>query len=162
MESLRGTVPDSDTVYSNMVNAHVDISPGLDGTPVVLACFDLGDEQLAASAHAVAAVSAERFRGVELSVDDVIEMRELTALTDELADLALRPGMRTVVLRPARLSAYRDALAHFVESRDAADWVREDDRRPLASVRGLLFELEDLCADAMRAALAGPPTAHSC
>ena len=77
-----------------MVNAHVDISQGLDGEPVVLACFDLADDELRASAHAVAAASGERFRTAEMSVDDVLELRELTALADELADLALRPGMR--------------------------------------------------------------------
>jgi hypothetical protein len=137
-----------------MVNAHVDISQGLDGEPVVLACFDLDEEQLSASAHAVAA-AAERFRNAELSVDDVIELRELTALTDELADLALRPGMRTVVLRPARLTVYRDAVARFIESRDEAEWVREEDRDALARVRSLLWPLEDLCADALRAALTG-------
>jgi hypothetical protein len=144
-----------------MVNVHVDISQGLDGEPVVLACFDLGDEQLAASAHAVNA-AAERFRAAELSVDDVLELRELTALSDELADLALRPGMRTVVLRPARLTVYRDALASFIESRDEAEWVREEDREALARVRALLFPLEDLCAEALRAALTGTPASRPC
>ncbi|HTE63364.1 MAG TPA: hypothetical protein VK631_23615 [Solirubrobacteraceae bacterium] len=138
-----------------MVNAHIDISQGLDGEPVVLACFDLGDEQLAASAHAVAAASAERFRTAEMSVDDVLELRELTALSDELADLALRPGMRTVVLRPARLSALRNAVARFIETRDNAEWMREEDRKPLARVRELLYALEDLCGDATRAAISG-------
>ena len=145
-----------------MVNAHVDISQGLDGEPVVLACFDLGDEQLAASSYAVAAASAERFRTAEMSTDDVLEMRELTALADELADLALRPGMRTVVLRPARLTAYRDAVARFVETRDEAEWIREEDRDPLARMRGLLLELETLSADALRAALSGPPAPRAC
>ena len=137
-----------------MVNAHIDISQGLDGESVVLACFDLSEEQLAASAHAVAA-AGERFRNADLAVDDVIELRELTALTDELADLALRPGMRTVVLRPARLTVYRDAIARFVETRDEAEWVREEDRESLARVRALLHPLEDLCGDALRAALSG-------
>jgi hypothetical protein len=141
-----------------MVNAHIDISQGLDGEPVVLACFDLAEEQLAASAHAVAATSAERFRIADMSVDDVLELRELTALADELADLALRPGMCTVVLRPARLSVYRDAIAAFIESRDSAEWVREEDREPLACVRSLLYALEDLSADAVRAALSGSAT----
>jgi hypothetical protein len=144
----------ADTVIeSDMVNAHIDISQGLDSEPVVLACFDLTEDQLGASAHAVAAASAERFRTAELAVDDVLELRELTALSDELADLALRPGMRTVVLRPARLSAYRGAIAHFVESRDNAEWIREEDREPLARVRALVDPLEDLCGDALRAAL---------
>ena len=144
-----------------MVNAHIDISQGLDGEPVVLACFDLGEEHLGAAAHAVSA-SAERFRNAELSVDDVIELRELTALSDELADLALRPGLRTVVLRPARLTALRDAVARFVESRDEAEWMREADREPLAVVRSLLLALEDLCADALRAALSGSPSPRPC
>jgi hypothetical protein len=138
-----------------MVNAHIDISKGLDGEAVVLACFDLGDEERGASAHAVAAAAAERYRTAVMSSDDVLGLRELTALTDELRDLALRPGLRTVVLRPARLTAYRDAVAFFVESRDAADWLREADREPLARVRSLLFALEDLCADALHAALTG-------
>ena len=144
-----------------MVNAHIDISQGLDGEPVVLACFDLGEEHLAASAHAVRS-SSDRFRNAELSVDDVIELRELTALSDELADLALRPGMRTVVLRPARLTVFRDAVARFVESRDEAEWVREEDREPLALVRSLLYSLEELSADALRAALSGTTSPRAC
>jgi len=140
-----------------MLNVHIDISRSLDGEAVVLACFDLGDEQLAASAHAVAA-AAERFRNAELSVDDVIELRELTALSDELADLALRPGMRTVVLGPARLSVFRTGIARFVQTRDDADWIREEDREPLARVRALIDPLEDLCRDALRAALSGSPS----
>jgi hypothetical protein len=145
-----------------MVNAHIDISQGLDGEAVVLACFDLSEEQLAASAHAVAAASAERFRTADMSVDDVLELRELTALSDELADLALRPGLRTVVLRPARLSVYRNAVTHFIETRDGAEWVREEDREPLACVRALLRALEDLSADAVRAALSGSASPRTC
>jgi hypothetical protein len=136
-----------------MFQARIDISEGLDGEPVVLACFDLGDAEIAASAHAVAVTSGERFRTASLSVDDVLELRELTVLVEELRDLALRPGISTVVLGPARLSAYRDAVAHFVETRDEAEWLREEDREPLARVRGLLGPLEELCADAIRAAL---------
>ena len=143
-----------------MLNPHIDISQGIDGEPVVLACFDLGEEQLAASSYAVTAASTERFRTAEMSVDDVLDLRELTALSDELADLSLRSGMRTVVLRPARLTVYRDALAQFVETRDDAEWIRDDDREPLARVRGLLLELEELCAAALRAALSGRSASH--
>ena len=74
-----------------MVNAHVDISQGLDGEPVVLACFDLGEEQLAASAYAVAA-TAEHFRNSELSTDDVIELRELTAFPTSWPTWRCVPG----------------------------------------------------------------------
>jgi hypothetical protein len=111
-----------------MPRPRIDISQGLDGELVVLACFDLGEEQIAASSRAVAATAAERFRAASMSVDDVLELRELTALADELADLALPGGMGTLVLRPARLAAYRDAVARFVETRDEAEWIREEDR----------------------------------
>ena len=144
-----------------MLHARIDISEGLDGERVVLACFDLDDAEIAASAHAVAVTSGERFRTASLSVDDVLELRELTALVEELRDLAWRPGISTVVLRPARLSAYRDAVAHFVETRDEAEWLREEDRQPLARLRGLLGPLVDLGADAMRAALS-PRAPRSC
>jgi hypothetical protein len=143
-----------------MLHPRIDISQDLEGEPVVLACFDLGEHDLAASSHAVAAIAAERFRSASMSVDDVLEFRELTALADELADLALRPGIRTVVLRPARLSVYRDAVARFVETRDDAEWIGEDDREPLARLRGLLVPLEELCAEAVRAALS--PTPRPC
>ena len=144
-----------------MLHARIDITKGLDGESVVLALFDLGDEEIGASAHAVRAITTERFRTAELSVDDVLEMRELTALADELSDLASRLGMSTVVMRPARLSALRHALTHFVESRDEAEWMREEDRQPLSVARELLWPLGDLAAEAMRAALdAGTP--HSC
>jgi hypothetical protein len=144
-----------------MLHAHIDITQGLDGEPVVLACFDLSDAEIAASAHAVKATSGDRFRTATMSVDDVLEFRELTALADELADHLLREGMRSLVMRPARLSAWRNALAAFVETRDEADWLREEDREPLAIVRGLLWPLEDLSADAMRAALS-PPAPKPC
>ena len=140
-----------------MLHPRIDISYELDDVPVVLACFELDEEQIAASAHAVAATATERYRSASMSVDDVLEFRELTALADELADLALRPGIRMVVLRPARLSAYRDAVARFVETRDEGEWIRDEDREPLACLRGLLVPLEELCAEALRAALSPAP-----
>jgi hypothetical protein len=134
-----------------MERQHIDISRDLDGEPVVHACFDLREDEIRASAHVVAASAAERFRNVEMSADDVIEFRELTALADELGELV--GGAGTIVLRPARLTAFRHSLDFFVASRDEAEWIREEDREPLAIVRSLLFQLEELSAEAMRAAL---------
>jgi hypothetical protein len=175
-----------------MHDAHIDISRGLDGEHVVLACFALREDEVAAAAKAVAATAAERYRTPRISADDVLELRELTALTDELEhgspavdpaqaiepgpDVAAGPGtepgpsltagpgmepggaMRTLVFRPARLSVLRDSVAAFVESRDEAEWIREEDREPLALLRGLLLPLEQLCAEALRAALS--PESH--
>jgi hypothetical protein len=140
-----------------VLHQRIDISYGLDGEPAVFACFDLGEDQIAAAKHAVAAVAVERFRLESLSVDDVLELRELTALADELADQVPQPGIRTLMLRPARLSVLCDSVAHFVETRDEAEWIREEDREPLSHLRGLLAPLEELSAEALRAALAPAP-----
>ena len=134
-----------------MEHARIDISQDLDGDDVVHACFDLSPDELAAAAHAVGAFAAERFRTSELSSDDVLELRELTALTDELGELT--GGASTVVVRPARLSALREAVTAFVESREQAEWIREEDRQPLALLREMLFPLEQLSAETTRAAL---------
>ena len=140
-----------------MRNAHVDTSRGLDGEPVVFACFDLDEEQIAASSYALAVAAAERFRSSVMSADDVLELRELTALADDLGEVV--PGARTVVLRPARLSVYRDAVGYFVNTREDAEWIRGEDREPLAMLRGLLLGLEQLNAEAVRAALrSGAPS----
>ena len=136
-----------------MLHARIDLSRDLDGEAVVFACFDLDEAETAASAHAVGASVSERFATSSMSADDVLEFRELTALGDDLAEQARRPGIQTVVMRPSRLSAYRDVLARFVETRDEADWIRDADREPLACLRGLLLPLEELCGEAMRAAL---------
>lgn len=142
-----------------MERAHVDITRDLEDEPVVHAVFDLREEEIGSSAHAVAASIAERFRNRELSADDVVEFRELTALADELSELG--GGAGTIVMRPARLTAYRNAILTFVESRDEADWIRDEDREPLAIVRGLLWPLEDLAAEAMQAALSDEAPRHA-
>jgi hypothetical protein len=169
-----------------MHRAHIDISRGLDGETVVFACFDLRADEVAAAKRAVAAVAAERYRTPRISADEVVGLRELTALADELdhgmpppardesvpapesppdgggAIAGIDPGdaMRTMVFRPARLSVLRDALAAFVESRDAAEWISAEDREPLALLRAMLGPLEQLCTDAMRAAISPESHAH--
>jgi hypothetical protein len=137
-----------------MVNARIDSTTDFDGHAVVLACFDLSELEARGAAHVVAAVRAERYRNVAMSADDVLEMRELTGLADELGDLAARGGAGSLVLRPARLTALRHATESFVSSRDEAEWIREEDRQPLATGRGLLWPLADLCEEALRTALA--------
>ena len=134
-----------------MEQLHVDISTDMDGEAVVFACFDLTEREISASARALASTVAERYRNPELSADQVVELRELTALADEFGELT--GGMRTMVLRPARLATYHDALAEFVDTREYSEWIRDDDREPLAVIREMLWPLEQLRAEATRAAL---------
>jgi len=145
-----------------MQHARIDITEGLDGDPVVLACFDLAEDEIAASAHAVKTIAGERFQNTEMStIDDVLELRELTALADELDDHVRGKGARTVVMRPSRLSVWRDVFSQFVASRDEAEWSRFEDTQALPIVRSLVEPLEELCAEALRAALM-PPAPKTC
>jgi hypothetical protein len=61
-----------------MLRGRIDISRNVDGEVVVLACLDLGEEEVRASAHAVRAYVEERFRVPAISGDDVVVLRELT------------------------------------------------------------------------------------
>jgi hypothetical protein len=140
-----------------MLRGRIDISRDLDGAVVVLACIDLSDEQVRASAHAVGAYLGERFRVPAISGDDVIELRDLTGLADELGEPAPEGAARTLVFSPARLNLYREALASFVDSRDEAEWLRGEDREALAHARELLPALGHLSEEALRAALSPAP-----
>jgi hypothetical protein len=136
-----------------MLRGRIDISNDLDGNAVVLACIDLAEDEVRGSAHAVGATIAERFRMPAISGDDVIQLRELTGLADELGEPGPEGAVRTLVFSPARLNVYRDALARFVDSRDEAEWIRDEDREPLARARELLPALGELSEEALRAAL---------
>jgi hypothetical protein len=142
-----------------MIRGRIDISRDMDGEVVVLACIDLADEEIRASAHAVRAFIEERFRVPAISGDDVIELRELTGLGDELGQPGSEGAARTLAFSPARLNLFRDALTGFVDSRDEAEWVREDDREALARAKELLPALGELSEEALRAALSPSPRA---
>jgi hypothetical protein len=136
-----------------MMNARVETSRAPDGTPVVCARFDLTEAEVSAACHAVNAARTEQFRDQELSADDVLAMREVTALADELIALAAHKSAVSLELRPARLVALRDALDAFVARRDEAGFTREEDREAYACAQALAGPLADLSAEALRAAL---------
>jgi hypothetical protein len=136
-----------------MMNARVETSRAPDGTPVVCARFDLTEAEVSAACHAVNAARTEQFRDQELSADDVLAMREVTALADELITLAAHKSAVSLELRPARLVALRDALEAFVARRDEAGFTREEDREAYACAQALAGPLADLSAEALRAAL---------
>src|SRR3954451_3982334 len=136
-----------------MVHAHVSTATAPDGTKHVVARFDLSEPEITAVARAADVSRTEQFRHERLSADDVVAMRELTALADQLTALAGYGGAVSVELSPARLVALRVALHSFVEHRDEAGFTREEDRDAYAVATALAAPLADLGADALRAAL---------
>jgi hypothetical protein len=144
-----------------MVNARIENGVAPDGTKAVRAIFDLSESEVACCAQAVNAARTEQFRNESLAADDVLAMRELTSLADELTALAAHGSACTLILSPARLVTLRDALDAFVAHRDEAGFTREEDREVYACALALAGPLADLSADALRAALE-PGTPAGC
>jgi len=136
-----------------MHNAHVSTTSAADGTKQVVARFDLSESEIAAVARGAGVSRTEQFRHEQLSTDAVVAMRELTALADQLTALAGHGSAVSVELSPARLVALRDALQAFVEHRDEAGFIREEDREAYAAAMALAAPLADLGAETLRAAL---------
>ena len=124
----------------------------VDGTPVCNVSFDLSAVQLAAAAHVVESVLIRRHRGAELDTDDVLAMRELTGIADELQRLADHEAHGTLVLPLARFTALHDALGEWIQTSDDRGWMREDDAERHPIIAALLGPMADLRADALRVA----------
>jgi hypothetical protein len=132
---------------------HVHLRPTLDGSRVVDVTLDLSAPQLDAGAHAVRQVAADRYRvAVIETADDVLAMRELTSLSDELAALALPGAMNRLTLAVAGIGRFRAALEDFAASR-ADGPLREGDNEALPHVYAMVDGVGDAHAAAVRAAL---------
>ncbi len=145
-----------------MVNAEIRTLHAADGTPVCNVSFDLSAQQLAAAAQVVEAVRLLRHQNAELSTDDVLALRELTGVSDELHRLAEAGAHGTVVLPLARFAALHDALTEWVHVADERGWMREDDAAVHPVIAALLDPMAALREDALHAVLGESAHAHDC
>jgi len=136
-----------------MVNAELRTLHAADGTPVCNVSFDLSHEQLDAAYRAAEATRLARHRNLELSTDDVLALRELTGISDELHQLADQGANATVVLQLARFVALHDALGEWVHAAADRGWMREDDEAIHPFVAALIDPMASLRADALQAML---------
>jgi hypothetical protein len=141
------------SVINVMVNAELRTLHAADGTPVCNVSFDLSAEQLKAAARAAEAIRLERHRHLELSTDDVLALRELTSISDELHTLADHGAHTTLVLPLARFTALHDALVEWVHAADDRGWMREDDAEAYPYVAAMIDPMASLRADALQAVL---------
>ena len=136
-----------------MVNAEIQTLSEPDGTPVTNVAFDLSHDQLAAASHAVGEIVLERHRGQALEIDDVLALRELTGVRDELGRLTEAAANATVLLPLGRFIALHDAVDEWVCTRTGRDWLRDADREALPLAGALLGPMADLRTDAVAAVL---------
>jgi hypothetical protein len=140
-----------------MVNAEIQTLHEPDGSPVCNVTFDLSVMQLGAASHAVGEIILERHRGHEHETDDVLALREITAIRDQLDRLFDAQANATVLMTLGRLIAFHDAAHEWVTTRTDRDWLREADHEALPVVGGMLDPLADLRARAVAATLGPPP-----
>jgi hypothetical protein len=146
--------PSSDPATVNaMVNSELHTLRDADGHPVCNVSFDLSADQVSAAAGVVEAVRLERHRHETLSTDDVLALRELTGLSDELHSLADHGAHASLLLTLARFTALHDALAEFIATADERGWMRDEDRGRYTIVDALLDPMAELRADALQAVL---------
>ena len=136
-----------------MIVHHVHLRPTLDGTRVVDVSIDLTAAQLAAGAHAVRDVTADRYRVAALeSIDDILAMRELTSLADELSALAAPGAINRLTLTVAGAGRFLGALEDFAGSCSEGAR-REGDAEALPVVHGMIDGVADAHGAALRHAL---------
>lgn len=141
-----------------MLPHHVEFATSADGLPAVEVVFDLSAPQVSAAAHATRVIRDARHRTEVMdSADAVLAKRELTSLVDELASLEVHAAAVTVRASAARLGVLRGALEEFAGAEHVE---REGDAAARPGVYSLVDAIGDLHAEAIRAALAGPPVTH--
>jgi hypothetical protein len=143
-----------------MVNEEIQQLHAPDGTPVCNVGFDLSAAQLTAASHAIGEMLVERHRGQALDIDDVLALRELTGVRDEVQTLADAGGHARLLLTLGRFIALHDAVDDYVCTRTGRDWLREADKEALPYVGALLAPMATLRADALAAALSSSEAAQ--
>jgi hypothetical protein len=141
-----------------MVNEEIQQLREPDGTPVCNVGFDLSAAQLSAASHAVGEMLVERHRGQALEIDDVLALRELTGVRDELQVLADADAHARLLMTLGRFIALHDALDEYVVTRTGRDWIREADHEALPFAGALLAPMSALRADALAAVLGASET----
>jgi hypothetical protein len=138
----------------DMLHHHIEVATDAEGHRSVTATFDLGPEQAGAAAHAVRVIRDVRYRTAEMSADDVLAMRDMTSLADELGDLQALDGRSHVTASVARLGVLRGVLEEFAS---AEHLEREGDAVARPFVVTLVDAVADLHAEAVHLALTGEP-----
>src|SRR4051812_40480102 len=97
----------------SMLPHHVELRTDPDAGTSVEVIFDLTPVQAGAAAHALRVVRDARYRTAEMAADDVLAMRDMTSLADELAEIEALGGADRIRASVARLGALRSALEDF-------------------------------------------------
>jgi hypothetical protein len=133
------------------LNREILRTQGPDG-PRTEAVFDLSSTQVAAVAVALGHYRRTRFGGAALDADDVLELRALSALAEQVDELVALGGHAVVRTDADGASALAQAALTYVRERDTESYQSPEERERLAALRELADPLIELACELRRAA----------
>jgi len=136
-------------------NREIVVEPGPEG-PRPQAVFDLCDAQASAVADALSHHQRTRFAAEALDADRALELRSLSALADQVQDLAAAGGH--VVLRAGAddAAALVRAVVGYLDDRDSDGYQPPEERERLVVLHDLLEPLMELTCELRSVAGDGP------
>jgi hypothetical protein len=121
------------------------------------AVFDLTSTQVTAVADALAHHRRTRFAGADLSTDDVLHLRALTVVAEQIDALATQDGHAVVRTDAAAAASLAQAVSVYLQERDVDGYQSPEERERLAALRDLADPLVELACELRRADRAGLP-----
>ena len=131
-------------------NREILVAQGPDGRRTE-AVFDLSSTEVAAVAVALGHYRRNRFGGAALGADEVLELRALNALAEQVDELAVLGGHAAVRTDGHGAAALAQAALVYLRERDTESYQSPEERERLAALRGLADPLIELACELRRA-----------
>jgi hypothetical protein len=132
------------------VNREILVTQGPQG-PQAQAVFDLSSTQVSAFAAALAHHRRTRFGAEALGAREVLELRALSTLAEQIDELAALGGHAVVRTGADGVSALAQAAIVYVGERDTESYQSPEERERLAALRELPEPLIELACELRRA-----------
>jgi hypothetical protein len=133
-----------------ILHHEIVVTPGPSG-PHAEAVFDLSKTQVEAVAAALAHLRRTRFAGTALGTEEVLELRGLDALAEQLDQLAELGGHAVVRTDGDGVSALARAALVYVRERDTESYQSPEERERIAALSDLADPLIELACEVHRA-----------
>ena len=138
------------------VNREIVVTQGPEG-PEVVAVFDLSSVQVSAVAAALAHYRRTRFGGAALDADEVLELRALSTVAEQIDELAALGGHAVVRTVADGVVVLAQAALVYVRERDTESYQSPEERERIAALHGLGEPLIELACELRRAENPGSP-----
>jgi hypothetical protein len=127
-------------------NREIVVAPGPDG-PRPEAVFDLSEAQACAVADALSHHQRTHFGAEALDADQAIALRALSALADQVQELAAAGAHGVLRVGPDDAATLVNAVVAYLDDRDTDGYQPPEERERLAMLHELLEPLMELTCE---------------